>query len=61
MTDRIMFLGKSIEYWIELQSKVDVIDNGNVIEGLLLEVRELRGKVGFYESRIKQMADAIGK
>lgn len=46
------FYGKSFEYWLELEkrSKENKLDNN-----LLEEVIQLRGKVSYYESRIKEM------
>jgi hypothetical protein len=47
------YLGHNINYWIELQRKaahLDVVD-------WLQEIGNLRAKVSFYESRIKQLHD----
>jgi len=51
MFDGMTILGKTIEYWSELQSHV-----GKTEEELLSEIAGLRAKVSFYEDRIKQMA-----
>jgi hypothetical protein len=55
------FLGKPVDYWIDLKAKADSLDDKNIVEDLLKEVRELRGKVSFYESRIQQMAGLMNK
>lgn len=49
------FLGHDTSYWLELQKRFD--DQGDLsAPGLLEEVVKLQGKVGFYESRIADMA-----
>jgi len=48
------FLGKSAEYWIELDRRLRE-DEPNAAK-LLVEVVKLRGLVNFYESRIAEMA-----
>ncbi len=45
------YLGHPIEYWIELQDKADQLGVVKWLE----EIAELRGKVSFYESRVKEM------
>lgn len=52
------FCGKPIDYWLEME---DRINHGKPFEvaDLLIEVRELRGKVSFYEDRIKQMTKVM--
>lgn len=47
------FLGHDTKYWVELQKIAKELD---VIElNWLDETSKLRGKISFYESRIKQM------
>lgn len=52
------FLGHTAEYWLLLEKAASERDP-NVNE-LLVEVLQLRGKISFYEARIKQMADVMG-
>lgn len=47
------FLGQEIKYWVELQKKAEELG----VVDWLKEIAELRAKVGFYESRIKEMDD----
>jgi hypothetical protein len=51
------FLGHSISYWTELEKMADKLEVRDYIQ----EIVDLKGKVSFYESRIKQMADLMGK
>lgn len=51
-----LFLGKDIDYWLALQ---EMLDTTGIPEDLLEEVIKLRGKVSFYESRIKELHKAI--
>lgn len=46
------FLGHDIAFWIELKTRVEE----NNLTASLEEIVMLRGKINFYESRIKQMA-----
>jgi hypothetical protein len=50
-----IYLGHTAEYWSELQKKVDQLNCEDLIE----EIVELRGKVSFYESRIKECNNLI--
>lgn len=52
MTD-LKYMGHDINYWLELQKKADTLDVVKWLE----EVAELRAKVSFYESRIKEMSE----
>lgn len=52
------FMGHDLKYWSELERRFNA-GAGPDGEALLKEVIELRGKVSFYESRIKQMAAMI--
>lgn len=52
------YLGRPMKYWAELQQRFEG-QSGLEAAELLLEVAELRGKVSFYESRIKQMAEVM--
>lgn len=47
------FLGHPINYWLELERKT--LQSGTT--DLLQEIADLRSKVSFYESRIKQMKE----
>lgn len=49
------FLGQPMMFWVELKRRVD---EGHEFgyESLLNEIIALRGKVAFYEERIRQMA-----
>lgn len=47
------FMGQSIAYWVELHKKARIL---NVVKWLE-EIAELRAKVSFYESRIKEMTN----
>lgn len=53
-TSETLFMGKPFNYWVELERKV----TGGEVEKqeLLLEIAKIRGKLDFYESRIKQLA-----
>ena len=53
MAEIIQFMGKPIGYWLELQERAEEL--GAV--DLLAEVAELRAKISYYESRIRQMSD----
>lgn len=52
------FLGHTAEYWIMLEKAAN--DRDPNVNELLVEVLQLRGKISFYEARIKQMADVMG-
>jgi proteasome assembly chaperone (PAC2) family protein len=54
---QICFLGKPLEYWIELDKRANNIELLDYIQ----EIAELRSKVSFYESRLKQMNDFMNK
>jgi len=47
------FLGESVDFWAEV--KKDLHKKGKM--ELTREIVELRSKVSFYESRIKQLSD----
>jgi hypothetical protein len=54
------FLGHTHHYWLELQKHIEIQDNGEATgeispERLLEEIANLRSRVRFYESRIKEM------
>lgn len=51
------FLGHPFKYWVELEKKAEILD----VVDYVAEIAELRGKVGFYESRIKQMNELMNK
>lgn len=49
-------LGHTLEYWSELNSRAEAITDGSLyLPRLLEEIAELRGKVSFYESRVKEL------
>ncbi len=47
----IMFMGKPMSYWIELNTQAEI----KGVEEYIKENALLRAKVSFYESRIEQM------
>jgi len=51
-----LFLGNPMNYWIELQRRVE-LGAADALEKkvLIQEIADLRGKVSFYESRIDQI------
>ena len=52
--------GKPLSYWFELEERLEKKGiNSFEIKDMLLEIRDLRGKVNFYEERIKQMMIAM--
>jgi hypothetical protein len=51
------YLGHDIKYWLELQKKAEELKVVDFIQ----EIADLRGKISFYESRIKQMNDLAVK
>lgn len=48
------FLGETIQYWIEVKQRIET-DHGFRASELISEIAELRAKVSFYESRIKEL------
>ena len=57
MSEDFKFLGHSAGYWIELEKKAEILDVADFIQ----EIADLRGKVNFYESRIRQMCLVMKK
>ena len=51
------FLGKPSSYWIELESRA--VDSKPENANYLQEISDLRGKISFYESRIKECAQFL--
>lgn len=47
------YMGHKVSYWMELQRRVDQL--GKKDEMYIEEICELRGKISFYEDRIKEM------
>lgn len=47
------FLGESINYWLTLQRKAREMN----VTHLIRELGNLHAKVGFYESRIREMGE----
>ena len=54
--DQFSLFGKPAEYWLELQKRIDETPNA---ERYLMEIIDLRSRVAFYESRIKEMATVM--
>lgn len=52
------FLGREVAYWADLQKRFET-EVGPTAEDLLQEILLLRGKVSFYEARIKEMSAAM--
>jgi hypothetical protein len=55
----IFFLGRTYEYWTELERRITSEQDGYRASELLQEVVELRGKLAFYEARIREMATIL--
>lgn len=53
-----IFLGQSLQYWLELQHRF-ATEIPLSSPDLLEEIVELRGRINFYESRIKDMHSMI--
>jgi hypothetical protein len=53
MEDLTKFMGYPVDYWLELHKHAKEMKTVDLIE----EIAKLRGKLNFYESRIKQMED----
>lgn len=51
------YLGEEASFWQELKYKSDVLG----VTDYIREIAKLRGKLDFYESRIKQMNDLMVK
>lgn len=58
MSETIM-CGKPVSYWLELQRRVEAEEPIGGASRLLGEIAALRGKLSFYESRIKELAEFI--
>lgn len=50
------YMGHDVNYWLELKMRAD---ENKLDSNLLEEVIKLKGKVAFYESRIKQMTEIM--
>ena len=51
--------GRSYQYWMELETRLqEAVPNG---PDLLDEIVRLRGRVAFYEERIRQMVDVMNR
>lgn len=55
--NKATFLGHEIPYWLELEKKARKLKEVSLIE----EISFLRGKVNFYESRLRQMNELLTK
>lgn len=51
------FCGRDVDYWLELESR----KNPAQLDDLLIEIHGLRGKISFYESRIRDMMVFVNK
>ena len=51
-----LYFGHPHAYWIELQKRAAILNASS----LLQEVVTLRGRLAFYEERIRQMAEVMG-
>lgn len=49
------FLGKPVELWIELDKKVSMLEDGELVQKLMLENRQLRAELSFYKARIREI------
>lgn len=56
------FFGKPISYWVEVQKQIlnlnledQIFENAKIRSEYIEEIANLRRKVSFYESRIKDM------
>ena len=52
-----LFLGKPFGYWIEVSKRIDSLNVSDFIK----EIADLRGKVSFYEERVRQMNELMNK
>jgi hypothetical protein len=55
-----LFMGKPLNYWVELQNKADELN----VSDLILDNAMMRAKVSFYEAKLNSMfsyMDDIGK
>ena len=59
MNSEVMFLGETLEFWQELRSRLEKSPDSMTLKELLREVVALRGKVDFYETRIRQMSGVM--
>jgi hypothetical protein len=62
MAGEFTFMGRPCSYWRELQERFDK-EHARPFEtaNLLQEIAKLRGRLGFYENRIEQMAAFLPK
>jgi hypothetical protein len=56
MSSEMMFMGHDADYWVALQARAESLNVVHLIE----ELSALYAKVGFYEKRIKEMAEFSG-
>lgn len=54
------FLGHSVEYWCDLQKRTEKHPDGVRAAELLEEVIALRGRLAFFETRVREMATLMG-
>ena len=55
----MVVFGHSHQYWMELETRFqEAVPNG---PALLDEIVRLRGRVAFYEERIRQMVDVMNR
>lgn len=49
------FLGEPVTFWLELRKRLDEHPDSLERRALLNEIIALRGKIAFYEERVRQM------
>lgn len=51
-----MLMGKPYAYWLELEQRAEQLNTSSTsVPKLFQEIAELRGKVSFYENRVREM------
>ena len=53
------FLGHPIDFWIEIRTKIDMLDDPKLVTKLILENRQLRGKVEYINRRLDEFKTAV--
>ena len=51
------WMGREPKYWIELQARLEKMENGPRMSDLISEIADLRGKLDFMRSRIREVKD----
>lgn len=57
MSDIMTWMGREPKYWIELQARLEKMENGPRMSDLISEIADLRGKLDFMRSRIREVKD----